>query len=69
VAFLGSVTGCAAALGLGRLAESLLFEVKTPGVGLMVAATMAVLVVAFGASAVPARRAARIDPASALRAE
>jgi len=40
---------------------------KTPGVGLMAAATMAVLVVA--ASAVPARRASRIDPASALRAE
>ena len=69
VAFLGAVTGCAAALGLGRLAESLLFEIKTPSVGLMAAATMAVLVVAFAASAVPARRAARIDPASALRAE
>jgi ABC-type lipoprotein release transport system permease subunit len=47
----------------------LLFEVKTPGVGLMAAATMAVLAVAFAASAVPAGRAARIDPASALRAE
>jgi putative ABC transport system permease protein len=69
VAFVGSAAGCAVALILGRLAESLLFGVKTPGVGLVVAATVTVALVVFAAAAVPARRAARIDPASALRAE
>ncbi len=69
VAGIGLVAGFVAALGLTRLMEALLFEVKPtdpPTFGLVVAL---LLVVSLLASWIPARRAASVDPMVALRAE
>jgi ABC-type antimicrobial peptide transport system permease subunit len=65
----GGVAGCAAALGLGRLAQSMLFGVEGPDPLVMGGALVGVTVVAFMAAMAPARRAVRIDPANTLRAE
>ena len=69
VAGVGLAVGFAAALGLTRLMEALLFEVSPtdpPTFGFVVALLFLVSVVA---SWIPARRAAAVDPAIALRAE
>ena len=65
----GLAVGLAGALALGRAASALLFGVPphdpvTLGAAATVLATTALL-----ACALPARRAARIDPAQALRDE
>ncbi len=69
VAGIGLGVGFAAALGLTRLMEALLFEVSPtdpPTFGFVVAL---LFVVSIFASWIPARRAAAVDPAIALRAE
>jgi len=68
-AFAGVVIGVIGALGATQLATSLLHGVA-PRDPLTFAAVVAVLVlVALGASWLPARRATRVDPITALRAE
>ncbi|HEU5182251.1 MAG TPA: FtsX-like permease family protein, partial [Candidatus Polarisedimenticolia bacterium] len=66
---LGVVLGAGGALALTRLIQSLLFRVPPhdPLTFLLVAGFLAL--VAFVACAVPARRATRLDPLSALRCE
>ncbi|HYN21074.1 MAG TPA: FtsX-like permease family protein, partial [Thermoanaerobaculia bacterium] len=67
LAVLGMVLGTAAALLLTRVLESLLYEVR-PTDPLVIGEIIAVLVVvAFVASYLPARRAARFDPMVTLR--
>ncbi|HET9982955.1 MAG TPA: ABC transporter permease [Longimicrobiales bacterium] len=65
----GLAVGAAVALAASRLLEGLLFHVRPndPATFALVALTMAV--VALAACLVPARRAARVDPMQALRAE
>ncbi len=64
----GLALGCAGALASARLLTGLLFGIG-PGDPLSLAAAIVVLAaVAAAATLVPARRAARIDPAVALRA-
>ena len=66
---LGAVVGCTAALALGRLAESFLFGVSGTQPWVMVGAVVGVALVTVVAAALPASRAARVDPITALRAE
>jgi predicted permease len=64
---IGLAVGLIAAVAATRLVASMLFEVKAsdPATYLGVAALLGV--VSLAASYIPARRAARVDPASALR--
>jgi predicted permease len=65
----GLAIGLAAALGLGRLVESLLFGVRgTDAVTLLLAASM-LLAAGLAAAYWPARRAARLDPMASLKYE
>ena len=65
----GGVFGVVAALGLGRAAGSLLFELKGYDPTVFVLAVVALVAVALGAGYLPARRASRVDPIKALRYE
>jgi putative ABC transport system permease protein len=59
--------GLAGAIGLTRLASTLLFGVR-PADPLRFASVSAfILLVAFAACVVPARRATKVDPLAALR--
>ena len=63
----GAILGLAAAIALGRVIQSQLFGVSIAD-PLTAALVMFVLVgIAAAASFLPARRAARLDPAAALR--
>lgn len=66
---IGGVAGLAAAVGLGRLAQSLLFQIKGYDATVLITATILLAIVAVGAGFIPARRASRVDPMSALRYE
>jgi len=66
---LGIAAGLAAALLLTRLLTAMLFGVGAADVGVLVGASVVLLVTALAASWLPARRAARLDPAIALRME
>ena len=63
----GGAVGLAAALGLARAAQSLLYEVDGLPPAVIAAAALALALVALAAGLVPAHRAARIDPMEALR--
>ena len=65
----GALLGMVGALGLGRLAGSLLFELQGHDPAVFAGAALVLMGVAFSAGFVPARRAARIDPMEALREE
>ena len=66
---IGLVLGVGGALGLTRLASSLLFEVKPSDPLTFVAVAGMITLVALLACVVPARRATRVDPMVALREE
>lgn len=63
----GALIGIAVAIGVGRLARSLLYELEGHDPVVFAAAALLLLATAFLAGMVPARRAARIDPMTALR--
>ena len=65
----GIVFGVAGAWALSRFIESLLFGVGSRDPLTFVGMPLFLAVVAFLASVLPARRAARIDPVEALRAD
>ena len=65
----GLVTGLCGALALSRVIRSLLFDVSATDPATFVAVALTLGAVSFLASYVPARRAATIDPAIALRSE
>ena len=66
---LGLVIGMVAALALGRLLTTQLYEVSPHNPGLLAAAAITLGVVALLACFLPARRATFVDPIEALRAE
>jgi ABC-type antimicrobial peptide transport system permease subunit len=65
----GGAIGLAFAIGLGRLAQSLLFELQGTDPLVLVAAAVSLSLVALAAGFIPAHRASQVDPMSALRYE
>jgi len=66
---IGGVVGLATAAALGRLAESMLFELKGRDPLVLGGAAIALTCVALAAGFIPAHRASKIDPMRALRYE
>jgi predicted permease len=66
---IGVVTGAAVSLGLARFARALLYGLEPGDPKTLVASAGALCIIAICAGFVPARRASRIDPAEALKAE
>jgi predicted permease len=65
----GILVGIGGALALGRVLQSLLFEIKPSDPATFVGVSIALALVALGACYIPARRAMRVDPMAALRYE
>jgi predicted permease len=65
----GIACGVPSALALAHAFESLLFGVQPTDVTIAAIAVVVLTAVAFGSAWLPARRAARVDPLTALRAE
>lgn len=66
---ISGAAGLVAAIGLGRAARSLLFELQNTDPMVKVASVAALTLLTLGAGAVPAWRASRIEPMIALRHE
>ncbi|MDQ3997841.1 MAG: ABC transporter permease [Gemmatimonadota bacterium] len=66
---IGCVIGVAAALGSGRAASSLLFQLKGTDPLVIGIATVVLALVALGAGYIPARRGSQVEPMQALRYE
>jgi ABC-type antimicrobial peptide transport system permease subunit len=64
----GVALGIAGALALTRLLSDLLFHTKAIDPLIFAGVALLFILVAFAASYIPARRAAKIDPMAALRA-
>jgi putative ABC transport system permease protein len=69
LAAVGVVTGAVAAMGFTRLLRNLLFHVPAHDPGVLGIAALLLVAVAALACALPALRATRVDPMTALRAE
>jgi predicted permease len=66
---IGGAIGIVAAIGLGRGAQSLLYELKGWDPFVIAASAVLLTLVALGAGLIPALRASRVDPMQALRYE
>lgn len=69
LAVVGTAVGLAISFALARVVAGLLFEVKPTDLTTFGAAAAVLLIAALIASYVPARRATRVDPLTALRCE
>ncbi len=65
----GAVAGLALSLGATRYLHSLLYGVQPNDALTLFAALLVLALIALAATSIPARRAARVDPMTALRAE
>ncbi len=68
-AMAGLLAGLAGALAASRLLSKMLFEVRPADVPTYLGVAALMIVVALGAAWLPARRAAKVDPLVALRAD
>ena len=66
---IGVAMGLTAALSFGHLAATLLFGVQARDTLTFAAATALLMLVAMAAGYLPARRATRVDPVTALRTD
>jgi predicted permease len=66
---IGGAIGLSVAIGMGRLAQAFLFQLKGYDPLVLVGATVTLAVVAITAGTLPAYRASRVDPAQVLRFE
>jgi ABC-type antimicrobial peptide transport system permease subunit len=64
---IGLMRGILGALASGKLVRSFLFGLTPGDPAVLAAAALVLACVALGAGLVPARRAARVDPVTALR--
>ena len=69
VAIAGTLVGLVGAIGGARLLTSMLFEIEPSDPATLAAVSALLLLIAGCAAYIPARRATKIDPAKALRAE
>ena len=69
LALVGVVIGIVSALGLSRLLATFLFGVKPRDLAVFIAVPLTLTLVSLIAVWLPARRAAHVDPATALRTE
>jgi ABC-type antimicrobial peptide transport system permease subunit len=67
ITLVGGAIGVAAAVWLGRLAESLLYQLTGWDPAVLVASAMLLALIAVGAGLIPAHRASQVDPMRALR--
>jgi predicted permease len=65
----GGLIGVAGAIGLGKMAASMLFEIKGYDPVVLIASALLLSMVSLAAGYLPAMRASRIDPIQALRYE
>jgi predicted permease len=65
----GGVVGVAAAVGLGRVAQSLLYQMQGSDPAVLAGALVTLSLVALMAGLIPAIRASRVEPTQALRHE
>ena len=65
----GGTIGLFIGLGLGRLAQSMLFELEGSDPAVLAGTGLLLAVVAIGAGFIPAHRASKVDPMHALRYE
>ena len=66
---MGAVFGLILAIGIGRLAQAILYQLKGYDPLVLVGATVILALVATAAGLLPAYRASRVNPAHALRFE
>ena len=66
---IGGAIGLGLAIAIGRLAQSLLFELRGYDPTVLAASAVALTLVALGAGFIPALKASRIEPMRALRYE
>ncbi len=64
---IGIAVGLAGSLALGRFARTLLYQISATDAGSIASAILLMLIVATAAGFIPARRAARVDPVTALK--
>ncbi len=69
LAFAGAIVGIGASMAITRLMASLLYNVRPDDPATFARVSILLVLVAFAACSIPARRAMRIDPIVALREE
>jgi len=65
----GALVGLAGALGVGKVAQSILFQMTGADPAVLALAAVALALVALCAGFIPAHRASRVDPMTALKYE